>query len=232
MHAQVEKQRPEPHLAAADGLNSGGDAVHGPNAVNSGAGDRGAGTPACTTPSPTSKSPSVATPASSGKSHLGEEAVNYNTLYMPAACLGLRALAEQHARSTCNSGEPSQPGLASGTQVAAATLSAESSLGPTHMVQLQRRSTAERWGLVLSSDPLAHPTITSINPGGVAAAAAERGELALGMQILRINGQLIFGHDEGTRVLVGSQSDAMLELRSQVHCSALRPLIVFRTSEL
>lgn len=194
--------------------------------------DRRTGTPACTTPSPTSKSPSVATPASSGKSHLGEEAVNYNTLHMPAAYLSLRALAEQHSKGTGNSGEPSQPGLATSTQAAAAAPSAEPSLGPTQVVRLHRRSTAERWGLVLSSDPLAHPTISEIKPGGVAAAAAERGELAVGMQILRINGEPIFGHDEGTRVLVGSQSDAMLELRSQVHCSASRHVTVCRTSGL
>ena len=67
---------------------------------------------------------------------------------------------------------------------------------------------------MLSGEPPEPPTITSVAPDSIAAAACDRGELAVGLSLLTVNGHPVYGHEEGTAALVGVRGHAVLQLRA------------------
>jgi hypothetical protein len=147
--------------------------------------------------------PATSTPLKKGTAHLDEAAINFNTLHLPRRLLKLELL-------------PSPVEGAAGTvdKLSPSALRDDGDEPHTTLVTLFKPSPSATTGIVLSGEVPHPPIVSQVLPDGAAAAAAGRGEIRLGMELVAVNSRPVLGHAKGTRALSQLCGHAVLQLRT------------------
>ena len=153
--------------------------------------------------------------------HLDEAAVNYNTLHMPYRLLELdatvslqqaaaRASATTAVREVVVAGDTESPEAREATSD-----DLNGGVEPyTTLVTLFKPSLSASLGIVLCGDAPQPPIVSEVRPSGIAAGAAARGDIMLGMELVSVNGREVRGHEEGSSAFMELHGHIVLQMRT------------------